>query len=268
MLNTLKILLRNRIKLKLVSSQPSNFKMKGFLSIILLFISFSSISQGSYDYPVVGKKVDSLKKNEPKLWYVDKSLSEIEKIEMEKEPKQERKQQKQTQQKTEKEPQPSFIGQVFSLIIWVIVGGAILFAIYLIFVNLKDFKFKRNEKVETISEVIDEKSITNQNIGLVGFQAQVDKSIREGNYRLAIRYYYLWIVKNLNDAHLIEFNIDKTNQEYLKELKGKTMFSTDRLAQFKNCTLFYEYVWFGNFEINQTAFQKIETTFKEFINER
>jgi hypothetical protein len=265
--NILKTLLSNNSRIL-----GSGFRNSVFYLILFLFFYSNNIfAQDEYDYPLIKKDVDSIKKAESKYWYADKSLEEFEKMEKEKEKKEFKKNERNShQQRVEYKEEVSEGSPIISMIMWLILGGAIIFAIYLILKNLKDFRFNFNKKVEieSTSAIIEEENITAQNLNQVSFQSQIEKCIQEGNYRLAIRYYYLWIVKNLNEANLIEFNIDKTNFDYLKELKTKNSFASEKLAQFKNCTLFYEYVWFGNFDLKEPVFLKIENSFKDFIGQK
>lgn len=212
------------------------------------------------DNPLPKFRVDSLKQKEEKYWYADKSLEEMTNKPKKEKPKQPTSDSGWSMSATT----AAMIGTIFKFLIWLILGAAVVGAIYLIFNNLKGFKFNANPKVDAKAvEVIDleePKDIEN-----IDFEKQIAACLKSQNYRLATRYYYLWIVKILDESNLIDFNIDKTNQDYVRELSQKTAFSSEKLSHFRKCTNYYEYLWFGNFEVSEPIFVKIENTFKEFI---
>ncbi len=227
---------------------------------ILITISIISFTPtfAKNETPIAKTEVDSLKRSEEKYWYADKPLTE------------KKKENPKPKTPTESKFDPKIfesIGVFFKIIVWGILGAAVLFAIYVIFNNLKDFKFKTNTKVTAISKEITE-TINIKDLETVDFGSQIEKCIKEENYRLATRYYYLWVVKTLHEANLITFNIDKTNQDYTKELSKKSIFPKERLSHFMQCTNYYEYLWFGNFNVSETSFFSIENTFKAFINQK
>ncbi|MFD2523935.1 hypothetical protein [Emticicia soli] len=196
--------------------------------------------------------VDSLKKSEEKLWYVDKFKSEQKPIDNQKE--------------SERLIKIlAAIASVFRALVWVILGAGVLGAIYVIFKNLKGFRFRSNPEVAVITTEAKAEELDIKAFSTLDLSSLIEKSIQEKNYRLAVRYYYLWAMKMLNEAQLIEFNIDKTNQDYTQELSKRNNFSRDRLSLFIQCTHYYEYLWFGNFAVTETAFLTIEKTFKDFL---
>lgn len=201
--------------------------------------------------------VDSLKKSEEKLWYVDKFKSEQKPIDNQK----------------ESVPKDSerllkilaAIASVFRAFVWIILGAGVLGAIYVIVKNLKGFRFRSNPEVAVITTEAKTEELDIKAFSTLDLSSLIEKSIQDKNYRLAVRYYYLWAMKMLNEAQLIEFNIDKTNQDYTEELSKRNNFSRDRLSLFIQCTHYYEYLWFGNFAVTETAFLTIEKTFKDFL---
>ena len=76
------------------------------------------------------------------------------------------------------------------------------------------------------------------------------------NYRLALRYHYLELLKTLADKDIIEWNKNKTNSEIVHELRDRPF--RDR---FRSIALLFEYVWYGEFEISKTKFDEVRTDF-------
>lgn len=230
----------------------------------VLFLSFQT-SLANIEFPVAKPEVDSLKRTEESLWYVDGPMKT--KAEQAKEKKVRKQSKDKSVESEESNIDFSALGAIFQILVWLIVGAAIFGAIYLIVNNLKGFTFKSNPKVEVRSEkIIEEPDV--KDLENIDFGSQIDKCIREKNYKLATRYYYLWVMKTLSEANLIVFNIDKTNQDYAQELSRKGFVGKEKLAHFLQCTNYYEYLWFGDFAISESVFERIENTFKEFINKK
>ncbi len=78
------------------------------------------------------------------------------------------------------------------------------------------------------------------------------------NYRLAIRLQYLELLKKLSDNGLIHFLPDKTNFEYLAQLRSSSYYD-----DFFTATRNYEYSWYGLFDISENMYQKINNTFQQ-----
>lgn len=99
-----------------------------------------------------------------------------------------------------------------------------------------------------------------KNIHLLDFQKLIKESIQNGEKRLAIRYYYLWLLKVMAQNNYIEWDIEKTNSDYLYELKNQT-----QREDFTYLSYLYNYIWYGEFEIDEITFTKAENRFKKSI---
>ena len=90
----------------------------------------------------------------------------------------------------------------------------------------------------------------------------IAQAVESRNYRMGIRYHFLQSLQKLSSKGAIEFARDKTNHEYVVELSGKKYKNS-----FVSLTLNYEYVWYGEFEIDEKAFMLLQSKFKQFNNE-
>ncbi len=84
----------------------------------------------------------------------------------------------------------------------------------------------------------------------------------EGNFRLATRYYFLETLKRFKDLDLIKYEAEKTNYSYVNELSNTSLTSS-----FTEAVRFYEYVWYGDFEINKSQFNQVEALFMKMFNQ-
>lgn len=100
---------------------------------------------------------------------------------------------------------------------------------------------------------------TEENIHELNFAEEIEKASNAGNYRLAIRLFYLLSLKKLSDRQLIHWLPEKTNQHYLEELKDEK-----KKSQFASLTRQFEYVWYGEFMINREVFNQFRTSFERF----
>lgn len=98
-----------------------------------------------------------------------------------------------------------------------------------------------------------------ENIHDINFDDELEKAITQHNYRLAVRLLYLKCLKQLSDADLIKWQIDKTNNAYINELNNPA-----QREVFKTLTLQFEYIWYGEFAIDATVFKNINTLFTDF----
>ncbi|WP_128755245.1 DUF4129 domain-containing protein [Aquimarina sediminis] len=149
---------------------------------------------------------------------------------------------------------------VLKILPYVLVVG-VLFLLGWLFmkVNPADMLLEKQQPPQ-IELTEDEDIIQNQDI-----QQLINKALQQKNYRLAIRYYYLSILKKLSDQELIQWEAQKTNTDYIKELTDNHM-----QDQFKSITKLYDFIWYGNFEVNEKAYQKAEkefTTLTHFIQQ-
>ncbi len=98
-----------------------------------------------------------------------------------------------------------------------------------------------------------------ENIHDINFDDELEKAIAQHNYRLAVRLLYLKCLKQLSDADLIKWQIDKTNSAYINELSNP-----EQRRVFKMLTLQFEYTWYGEFAIDAVVFKNINALFMDF----
>ncbi|EAS18770.1 hypothetical protein BBFL7_00590 [Flavobacteria bacterium BBFL7] len=90
----------------------------------------------------------------------------------------------------------------------------------------------------------------------------IKDSVAIGNYRNAVRYLYLDSLKWLSTTEKIEWDFQKTNSDYYKELKEPVL-----KEQFKKLSYLYDYVWYGEFELNEDSFNDARTEFESLKNQ-
>jgi hypothetical protein len=163
---------------------------------------------------------------------------------------------KEPKQRTELPRTSIFSGMfssVISVVLWTLAIAFVLFILYQLFLTQGAFKRKAKSK-DAVAEV-EEEIITNES----DFDALIRQALQIGNYRQAVRYQYLRTLHLLADKNMVQLAPDKTNFQYVNEI---TDYNNHQI--FKALTLNYEYVWYGEFEIDKNIYDKIESNFKGF----
>lgn len=108
---------------------------------------------------------------------------------------------------------------------------------------------KKNQAIVTLSE--EEHIIKNEDI-----QQLIQNALGQKNYRLAVRYYYLYMLQLMTEKELITWELQKTNEDYTRELQKPEL-----IQPFAASTRLYNYFWYGEFPIDESKFRKAETDF-------
>ncbi len=91
-------------------------------------------------------------------------------------------------------------------------------------------------------------------------ESDMEKYLREaietGDYKVAVRILYLMVIRQLNENKFIVWKKDKTNRDYLNEMRTRTDY-----PHFREVTHIYEVVWYGDFNISAPEFNKIQSVF-------
>ncbi|TPV33947.1 hypothetical protein FJ651_07250 [Paucihalobacter ruber] len=135
--------------------------------------------------------------------------------------------------------------KTLEIIIYALLGiGALYLLIRFLVENPMNRVFKTEEtSIETFN-------YTEENITEVNFDQLINQAINEGNFRLATRFLYLKSLKILSKNNIIEWHFDKTNSDYLNEIKN-----TETQQLFKKVSYVYDYVWYGEFTVNHDQFE-------------
>jgi len=100
-----------------------------------------------------------------------------------------------------------------------------------------------------------------ENILITNYDNLITKAKDDENYRLAIRYGYLKSLKKLAESEIIEWDYEKTNSDYYREIKND-----DLKRQFQYISYIYNYCWYGEFKLNQIEYLEAENSFNKLIN--
>jgi len=138
------------------------------------------------------------------------------------------------------------VGVVAILLVHLLGGGGIL--------------APRSRKIPVETENISIEEIE-ANIHESDLDRHIRGAVEKKNYALAIRLYYLAIIKELSLNKWIKWKRDKTNRDYLSEMRN-----TDLFKPYRNTTRIFERVWYGQAELGEQDFLKIKPGFVDLIN--
>lgn len=144
-----------------------------------------------------------------------------------------------------------YLAIFFNIIPYILIT-VLLFLLIKFFLNVNARTLiysKKNQSIVALSE--DEHIIKNEDIDQL-----IQSALKDRNYRLAIRYYYLLLLKSLGHKEYIIWELQKTNDDYINEIKDQ-----DLKEHFGRITRLYDYIWYGGFDLDGASYQIAEATF-------
>lgn len=151
-------------------------------------------------------------------------------------------------------PAPLFEGLPFmKYVFFAIAIAALVFLIWRIIRNAQ--ATVKNPKVGK-----QQFSLEAEHIHELDFDFLLKNALQNNDFRLAIRIYYLMLIKKMADAQRIEWRKNKTNLTYLRELRGSSFYN-----DFQKATLLFERVWFGEQQLETVSFAEAKQYFEQLI---
>lgn len=149
----------------------------------------------------------------------------------------------------------NFVGILLKII-------AVLIVVFVIYLIVKALMNKEGQWI--FGRNSDKKGMNyneiEKNLHLVDFEKLIKETLASGEKRLCIRYYYLWLLKKMSEKHLIVWDVEKTNSDYLYELQNQS-----QKDDFAYLSYLYNYIWYGEFELDEDTFEKAKNTFEKSI---
>lgn len=86
----------------------------------------------------------------------------------------------------------------------------------------------------------------------------VQNSVSQGDYRLAVRYHFLYILQQLSRKNVILYDKTKTDEDYLMEIKEAHL-----RERFEKVSQIYDFIWYGYFETGEASYHTVASKFRE-----
>lgn len=231
------------------------FNLQNVQSYLILWCMFIMIpvlpaqSNNYLEQPIIERKIIESHWEELKMG-IDYS-EDIGEIEKEKE--------KKEQEKEEivfSEPSP-FVAALLKFLLIASAIGIIAFLIYKLMGEVngpKNSKIKKGAISDIDLEEIEERVMETD------LEYYIKEAEEAGQFSLAIRLYYLAIIKSLSLQGVIEWKKEKTNRIYLTEAK-KSTYSSD----FQETTRIFEQVWYGRTKLSAENYSLLKSKFAQLV---
>ena len=140
------------------------------------------------------------------------------------------------------------------LINYLLIAFAFIAIIYVIYRKEIKGLFTNNKNIDPL------KSFERiEDIHSIDYEKLIEQAIENKNYRYAIRLNYLRTLKFLSDKELINWKPDKTNHEYINEIKHSNL-----KPSFENLTNDFELIWYGERGIDFSNYSILSEIYKNF----
>ena len=133
-----------------------------------------------------------------------------------------------------------------NIIYTLLIGGAVAFLAWLLVSN--DFKSILKKKDVAFQQKPGDLDITVEKDVLL---SRLEEAIKDKDYRTAVRYQYLIVLKHLNENDVSHWKDFKLSTDYIKEIKDKSV-----KKEFASLTKYFNYSWYGNYKVNDSFFEK------------
>jgi len=146
----------------------------------------------------------------------------------------------------------SQLGKIISIVLIIVLLVYIAIKILVVKGNDSGKKIVSINSIESFEEIED-------NLPESDLEKFLRLALEKGDFKLALRVLFLTTIQKLNEAELIQWKKDKTNQDYLYEMRTSLEYD-----QFRYLTFTYEIVWYGDTPINEEVYSHLNSFFKNY----
>lgn len=150
----------------------------------------------------------------------------------------------------------SGISKLFQILIYVGIGILAFYLVRLIFSSGFDWPFGKT-KTGGPEQLEDDLEVE----GNDDLSVAIRKAASEGNFRLAVRYWYIHLLRFFDRHELISYHPEKTNSDYVQEISN-----SDYRAKFAELSRIYDFVWYGEIPIAEREYRHIADRFDNMVN--
>ncbi len=101
---------------------------------------------------------------------------------------------------------------------------------------------------------------SDEDMSQLNFDVLIIAAIERKDYKLAVRYLFLKSLKLLSEKEIIELRNNKTNHQYLSEIRNSQIANA-----FQNTTLSFEWIWYGDFPVDENVMKSSQNKFNELF---
>ncbi|TAI48271.1 DUF4129 domain-containing protein [Flagellimonas allohymeniacidonis] len=146
---------------------------------------------------------------------------------------------------------PPNISVILEYLIYGLMGLLVIYLITRFLINEK-FSSIFTKKANSILDI----DLSEQHIESLDLDELMRSALKSRDFRLAVRYQYLKILKQLSQKHIIDWHFEKTNSDYEREIKD-----TRLKSGFREVSYLYENIWYGEQPINEGQYEMTQQRF-------
>lgn len=150
---------------------------------------------------------------------------------------------------------PSLL-KALEIIIYIALGILVIYLLVRFFIG-ENFSSVFSKKATSLIDI----NLSEEHIENIDLDAKIKEALQQKNYRLAVRYHYLSTLKNLSAHNIISWEYEKTNSDYQEEISRQEL-----KPLFQEVSYLYDYIWYGEQDIDEIAFNMAQNSFKELKN--
>lgn len=132
---------------------------------------------------------------------------------------------------------------------------ALAFVLYKVLYNKNQYFIKHEQE----KDPLDSLAYVERNLMNSDLSPYIKGAVEGRNYALGIRYLQLLNIQKLAQAGHIKWKHSKTNADFANEIQDNAL-----RAGFEECTRIFDYIWFGQFELNESDFSQYEQLFNQY----
>ncbi len=151
------------------------------------------------------------------------------------------------------------VSDIGKIILWTIVAAILCWLIFLIFKRRGIYLFARSGKKIKKTTATDEAA---DDFVPESWSSVIQQAEANGNYRLAVRHSFRHIVHLMQEAKIISSQRALANHQILALLR-----QTNYHAGFRQLLRHYEYIWYGDFEVQAQGYQHIKSIYTQLSSQ-
>lgn len=142
-------------------------------------------------------------------------------------------------------------------VVWIIFITILVLMVFII-IRTNGFNiFKKRVKITKQVNIQE----AEKHINDLDFDQLINHAILNNDKSSAVRFYFLKCLKHIANQKHINWEIQKTNNDYLYEIKNQQL-----KKDFEYANYLYTYIWFGKFVVSDEQFKLAENHFKNILN--
>lgn len=118
---------------------------------------------------------------------------------------------------------------------------------------------RANPELERVG--VEELQQAEENLSGANLEQLLERAIETGQFKVALRIYYLIILKELANKELLVLRKDATNHQYLRQLRKSDFYESFRLATYS-----FERFWYGDQNLQESEFKRLSVPMQAMIN--